>query len=140
MIIGTLRIPLSPHRRAKVLEVLRSVQGPVSGQLGCVSCQIYEELGPGEAVVFVERWASQEALEQHVRSEACRRIPGAIELASRQPEVCFDYVSASEGVELIERLRNLESTGWNAPRNTTEETTGPSQSTRAIRGRRKKQN
>jgi quinol monooxygenase YgiN len=105
MIVGTLRILPATDRRAEVLEVFRAIQGPVLAQPGCVACHIYEERGPEQAVVLVERWESQAALEAHLRSETYRRILGAIELSGGPPEVCFDYVSASEGMDLIERSR-----------------------------------
>ena len=110
MVIGTLRIPVSPDRCAEVVEVLRSIQGPVLAQPGCAGCSIYEEQGPEQTVVLVERWESDAALEAHIRSESYRRILGAIELSGGPPEVRFERVSASEGMELIERLRNLGGT------------------------------
>ena len=72
-------------------------------QPGCAAFHIYEEQGPDPAVVLVERWDSEAALDAHIRSESYRRILGAIELSAGPPEVCFDHVSASEGMELIER-------------------------------------
>ena len=105
MIIGTVRILPPADRHAAVLEVLRSVQGPVRAQPGCAACDIYEEQGPEPAVVFVERWATDAALEAHLRSDMYRRILAAIELSSDKPEIRFEHVSASEGIELIERLR-----------------------------------
>ena len=106
MIVGTLRIEPAPHRRAEILKVFRTVQGPVLAQPGCVACHIYEEQGPAQAVVLVERWESEAALEAHLRSEAYRLILGAIELSGGPPEVRFDYVSATEGMDLIERSRS----------------------------------
>lgn len=106
MIVGTLRILPAPERRADILEVFRSIQGPVLAQPGCDACHIYEEQGPEQAVVLVERWESQTALEAHLRSETYRRILGAVELSGGPPEVRFDYVSATDGMELIERSRN----------------------------------
>jgi quinol monooxygenase YgiN len=105
MIVGTLRILPAPDRRAEVLEVFRAVQGPVLAQPGCAACHIYEEQGLEQAVVLVERWESQEALETHLRSESYRRILGAIELSGAPPEICFDYVSSTNGMGLIERSR-----------------------------------
>ena len=105
MIVGTLRILPAPDRRAEILEVLRAIQGPVGAQPGCVACHIYEEPGPARAIVLVERWESQAALEAHLRSETYRRILGALELSGGPPDVCFDFVSSSEGMELIERSR-----------------------------------
>jgi quinol monooxygenase YgiN len=112
MVVGTLRIPISGDRRAQVLEVLQSIQGPVRAQPGCTECTIYEEQSPKEAVVLVERWESEAALESHIRSESYRRILAAIELSGSPPDLRFEQVSASAGMELIERVRNVEeSTG-----------------------------
>ena len=81
VIVGTLRIQPAPHRHAEVLEIFQAIQGPVLAQPGCVACHIYEEPGPAGAIVLVERWESQAALEAHLRSEDYRRILGAIELS-----------------------------------------------------------
>jgi quinol monooxygenase YgiN len=108
MIVGTVRILPAPARRAEILEVFRAVRGPVLAQPGCAGCHVYEEQGPEEAVVLIEMWDSQAALESHIRSEAYRLVLGAIELAGGPPEVRFDHVSATEGMELIERSRNPE--------------------------------
>jgi quinol monooxygenase YgiN len=106
MIIGTLRILPPPARYADVLEVLRSVQGPVRAQPGCAACDIYDEQGPQPALVFIERWETSEALEAHLRSAMYRRILGAIELSGSPPDIRFEHVSASEGFELVERSRS----------------------------------
>ena len=108
MIVGTLRILPSLNRRADVLEVLQSVQEPMLAQPGCSGCCIYEEQSPERAVVLVERWESEAALETHIRSEAYRRILGACELSRASPEIRFDTVSATDGMERIERVLNLE--------------------------------
>jgi quinol monooxygenase YgiN len=105
MIVGTLRILPAPDRRAQVVEVFRAIQGPALAQPGCLACRIYEERGPDPAVVLVQEWESREALEAHLRSETYRRILGAIELSVDPPEVRFDHVSATEGIDLIERSR-----------------------------------
>lgn len=105
MIVGTLRLLPAPNRRAEVIAILRTVQGPVLAQPGCGAFQIFEEQAPERAVVLVERWESEEALQTHLRSENYRRILGAIELSRGQPELRFDYVSATEGMDLVERSR-----------------------------------
>jgi len=106
MIAATLRILPAPERRAEILKVFRSIQGPVLAQPGCAACHIYEEQGSEPALVLVQMWESQATLENHLRSEAYRRVLGAIELSGAPPEVRFDHVSETEGMELIERSRN----------------------------------
>jgi quinol monooxygenase YgiN len=110
MIVATLRILPRPERRGDVLEILRSIPGPVLTQPGCGACRIYEELGPENAVVLVERWGSAAAFEAHVRSEAFRRVLGAVEHSGHEPEIHFDHVSASEGIELVAHVRALAGT------------------------------
>ena len=105
MIIGTIRILPPPGRRSAVLEILRSVQGPVRTLPGCVACDIYEEQGAQAAVVLVERWESDDTLQAHLASDLYRRILSAIELSGDRPEIRFEHVSASEGMEVIERSR-----------------------------------
>jgi quinol monooxygenase YgiN len=105
MIIGTVRILPPPDRHAAVLEVLQSVQGPVRAQPGCAACDIFDEQGPEPAIVLLERWESDEALESHLRSDLYRRVLAAVELSGSQPDIRFEHVSSTEGIELIERLR-----------------------------------
>jgi quinol monooxygenase YgiN len=108
MVVGTLRVLAPPDRRVEVLEIFRSVRGPVMTQPGCAAFHIYEEEGPDPAVVLVERWDTEPALEAHLRSESYRLILGALELSASPPEVCFDHVSSSEGMELVERIRTSQ--------------------------------
>ena len=110
MIIGTVRILPPPDRHAAVLDVLQSVQGRVRAQPGCAACDILDEQGPEPTLVLIERWETEEALEAHLRSETYGWVLAAIELAGRQPDVRFERVSASEGIELVERLRGPAST------------------------------
>ena len=105
MVTGTVRIIPTPARREEVLEVLRSVQGPVLAQPGCSACDIYEEQSAERAIVFVERWESEASLETHLRSEAYDRILSAMEMAGKEPDVRFERVITSEGMELVERSR-----------------------------------
>lgn len=105
MVACTLTIQPPPDRRVQVLEIFRSIQGPVSAQPGCAGCHIYQEDGEDAAIVLVERWDTEPALEAHLRSESYRVILGAFELSGSPPQVCFEHVSRSEGMELIERVR-----------------------------------
>lgn len=105
MIVETIRILPRRNRRADVLGILLSVQGPIRAKPGCSACDIYEEQGPEHAIVFVERWISDAALETHVRSEVYLRVLTAMELGCGSPTIRFEHVSFSEGMELIERLR-----------------------------------
>ena len=103
MVIGTVRFQPSETQRPRILEILRSVQGPVLAEPGCHGFQILEEQEPETAIVLVERWDSPASLRAHLRSDHYRRILGACELSTGPPQIRFDHVSATEGIELVER-------------------------------------
>jgi quinol monooxygenase YgiN len=105
MVVATLRILPLQERRSQVLEILRSVQGPLLAQPGCAACDIYEEEGAAHAVVFVERFESDAALEAHLRSDTYGRLLRALELSEGVPDIRFERVLSSEGLELVERQR-----------------------------------
>jgi len=106
VVLSTLRLFPPRDERRHVLGILRSVQGPTQAQPHCQSCRVYEEDGFEDAILYMERWDSQPEFEKHVRSESYRRILAAVELSRNPTEVCFDYVSSTKGMELIESLRS----------------------------------
>lgn len=110
MIIGTVRVQPSEKQRPQVLEILRSVQGPVLTEPGCRGFQVLEEQEPERGIVLVTRWDSPAALMEHLRSDHYRRILGACELSTGPPAIRFEHISATEGIELIERALTQSAT------------------------------
>ena len=116
MVTGTVRLRPSEGQRGEVLEILQSVQEPVLAEPGCRGFQILEEEGPEAAIVLVERWDNASALEEHLRSQHYRRILEACELSPWPPTIRFDHVSATEGMELIERVLKRNGGNEDGPR------------------------
>ena len=109
MVISTLRLFPSREERRHLLAILRSIQGPTLAQPHCLSCGLYEEDGFDEAVLYFERWDSEAEFERHVRSESYRRILAAIECSQKAPEIAFNFVNTSRGMDLINELRGEKS-------------------------------
>ena len=105
VVISTFRLFPSREERRHLLTLLRSVQGPIQTQPQNQACQVYEEDGFEGAVLYLERWGSETEFKRHVRSDAYRRILTAVELSRKAPEIIFDYVTSSRGIDLIEALR-----------------------------------
>lgn len=106
MVISTLRIVPSRNRLPEVLEILRSVLGPIRIQGGCLGCHLYEEDGGERAAVFCSEWLTEDASEDHVRSEVYRRLLAASELSERPPEFRFHLITQTRGLEWIHKLRD----------------------------------
>ncbi len=54
---------------------------------------------------YTEQWQSEEALQEHIRSDLYRRLLAAMELSRKEPEVKFYCCSQVKGLELIEAAR-----------------------------------
>ncbi len=106
MIVGTIRIlPLS-DRRADVIEMLRSVRGPVRVQPGCVACDIYEEHEGRTGRRLHGTVGFRGGARRRTCGRTCTgRVLGAVELSGQRPGIRFERVGTSEGIEMIERHR-----------------------------------
>jgi quinol monooxygenase YgiN len=54
---------------------------------------------------YAEQWESEEALQEHIRSDLYLRVLAALEMSKQQPDVKFYYCSETKGLELIEAAR-----------------------------------
>src|SRR5271157_4108890 len=108
MIISTLRLFPSREQRRQVLSTLRSVAGEAKGQPHCLGCQLFEEDGHDEALMYMERWDSEEDLNRHMKSRLYGEIVGAIALSRVSPEFKFYYVNKTREMDLVEEVRSRE--------------------------------
>jgi hypothetical protein len=53
-----------------------------------------------------EVWRAEEDLDLHIRSDEYRNLLLVLEMALRQPEIRFDTISSSTGIETIEKARS----------------------------------
>src|SRR5215469_11114433 len=105
MVMATIRIRPAQKQRSEALGILRSVQGLVLGQKGCLACRLFEEVGNNPSILFCAHWDSDDSLHHHICSELYRRILMVIELSARAPEVAFHEVTQTRGLDLVEHLR-----------------------------------
>lgn len=88
MIIVFGRAEIPPAQREQALAISREHVARSRAEPGCVSHAVYEDPErPGE-LVFVEEWASLEALERHFAVPASIAFAGQLgRLAARRPEI-----------------------------------------------------
>jgi hypothetical protein len=73
-----------------------------------MGCWVSEEDFFQPHIRYAEQWESEEALEQHLRSDLYRRVLAAMELSRQPPEVIYYYTSNERGFDLIEAARGQE--------------------------------
>lgn len=106
MVIASFRLFPAREQRRQLLGILRAIQGPTKVQPHCISCQLYEEDGYEEAILYLEQWDSEPEFHRQARSERYRQILEAVELSRRAPEIQFHQITATRGIDLLEQLRS----------------------------------
>ncbi len=106
MILSTVRMTIPPQKRGEALKILRSMADQCRDDLGCLSCNIYEDLQEKNVLKIEGVWRNDEDLDLHIRSDEYRNLLLVLEMALKQPEIRFDTISHSTGIETIEKTRS----------------------------------
>lgn len=109
LINATLRLMVSNNNKYELVRLLRSLIEPTRVETGCLACSLYEDLHDRNAFIWVEEWNTKDDLERHVRSPQYRKILAAFDMSDGQPEIRFDTVVETKGMQLIEEARGASS-------------------------------
>jgi quinol monooxygenase YgiN len=105
MIKASMRMMIPSQKRDEALKILISVAEKCSFDPGCISSRIYEDLQENNILMLEEVWRTQQDLEVHIRSDEYLNLLLVLEMAVKQPEIRFDTILSSTGIETIEKAR-----------------------------------
>lgn len=105
MIQATHRMDFAPPKLDEALQILHSIVERTRAEQGCLGCAVYQDTENVCLLVFEEKWRSDEDLQRHLRSEVYQRVLLVMEMALIPPEIRFDTITDSGGVEVIEGAR-----------------------------------
>lgn len=106
MFLSTIKMAIPFKKHNDALKILRSITLQTRDQPGCLGCTIYRDLEDKNVLVLQEKWEAEEHMALHVRSDDYRNLLLVMEMSAREPEVRFDAISGTTGIENIERLRS----------------------------------
>ncbi len=107
MVRTTIRMLIPLEKQSEALEILGSIIEQTQFEPGCISCRVYRGVEDARAIMLEELWASDEDVQHHLRSDKYRKILLVVEMAAEPPEIRFDSIAQSSGVETIEQARTL---------------------------------
>ncbi len=90
------------------MKVIVPTVGRTRVEPGCMNCDVYRSVRNESFLVLSERWDTMEHLEHHIRSNSYRNVLAWLDMSDRQPEIHFDFVSQSDDLNLIEKVRVKE--------------------------------
>jgi quinol monooxygenase YgiN len=102
---ATIRMLIPINKQSEALDILGAVSAQVQFEPNCIFSRLYRGVDDVRAIMIEERWTSDEFVRQHLRSDAYRRVLMVVEMAEEPPEIRFDTVLESTGVETIEKAR-----------------------------------
>jgi quinol monooxygenase YgiN len=106
MILATVRMTIPPQKSGEVMKILRSMAEQCRDDPGCLSCHIYGDLQEENVFVLEQVWRAEEDLDLHLRSGEYLNLLLVLEMSLKQPEIRFDTISSSMGIEAIEKARS----------------------------------
>jgi quinol monooxygenase YgiN len=105
MIHSTVRIVTDTEKREEVFAILRSMAERTRVESGCITCRIYRDAQEEHSIMLEEIWKDEEDLNRHLRSDEYRNVLLVMEMAVEQPEIRFETVLRTNGIEIIEKAR-----------------------------------
>ena len=105
MIRSVIRMLIPLEKQSEALEILGSIVEQIQFEPGCISSRLYLGVEDARAILLEELWTSDEDVQHHLRSEKYHKILLVVEMAAEPPEIRFDSIAHSSGVETIERAR-----------------------------------
>ena len=111
MIQATLKMIVRPERRDDLLDTMKGMLEPTRVERGCLSYRLYEDIENRNAFILLEEWATQEDLERHISKDNQRQLLTLMDLLSEQPELRYNTVSHTAGMDLIENVLKTNGPG-----------------------------
>ena len=102
---ASIRIIIPSKKRKEALIILSSLIEQTKLEEGCVSCRLYRDVQEERALMLAETWASEKDMERHLNSDKFLAVLLVVEMASEFPEIRFNVISHSTGIETIEKAR-----------------------------------
>jgi quinol monooxygenase YgiN len=106
MIRATIRMAIPPRKSDEAQRILRRLVRECGDDPGCLNCHIYGDLQDENVLVLEQTWKTQESLDLHLRSDVYRNLLLVVEMSLVKPEIRFDTISDSAGIEAIEKARS----------------------------------
>jgi quinol monooxygenase YgiN len=107
MILESLRMIIPSEKRYEALDSLRWVAKQVRTTPGCLSFRIYHDDEDDDFLMVEALWSGQEDLDRHLKSDHYRHMLLLAETATEPPEIKFQTITESAGLEMVERARGI---------------------------------
>lgn len=102
---STIRMLIPVDKQREALDILGGVIDQVQFEPHCISSRLYCGVDEARAILLDELWESGRDILEHLKSDAYRRVLLVVEMAEEPPDIRFETITQTSGVEIIEKAR-----------------------------------
>lgn len=102
---STIRMMIPLDKQSEALEILKSLTKDVQLDPTCISYRLYRGVNEVRAIMVEEFWENDAAIQRHLKSDTYRRVLLVVEMAEQPPEIRFDTITSTSGIETIKNAR-----------------------------------
>jgi quinol monooxygenase YgiN len=95
-------------KKLDVMQTLLSMSAAARKEKGCLSYDAFCDINGKTVFYLIEEWQKRADLVRHIRSERFSVLLGTRSLLTKPLEMKIHTISRSEGVEVVNALRNRE--------------------------------
>ena len=103
-VITLMHLKAAPEKRMNILKTIHAMIGPTNAQPGCLHCELFSSTQNDDQLLLLEKWDSQESLEQHIKSDEFRKVMAAMDSACEPPKIRFYETNTLGGMDLLEKI------------------------------------
>ncbi len=100
----TIIVKIIQGKSNEFLQTVRTLQMKLMQDEGLHKTTIYQDLTDTDIFNIVEEWKTQDALDNHMKSEEFRILTGALKILSVESEVRYDLVTDKRRSKILEVL------------------------------------
>jgi quinol monooxygenase YgiN len=108
VIIVRISMKARKEKRTEMMQTLISMIEPVRKEKGCLRHEVFCDIDGQTVFNLIQEWETREDLDLHIQSEGFSVLLGTKSLLTKPLEMKIHTVSHSEGMEVVNTLRNRE--------------------------------
>lgn len=106
MAILIIKMNARPEKCLELKQSLLALAESMRKEKGCLSLDILNNIENDNNICLFEKWESQAALDDHLRSDGFTVLMGTKILLNQPPDITISEASSSSGWEAVEAVRN----------------------------------
>ena len=103
MVRLTVTLRPAPRSVPDLVEAFRYLMVHTRLEPGCLGCSVWSE--PDSTVHYVEEWSTEPNLRRRVRTDSFTSVLALLESVRERPQVRFDFVFVTRGLDYVEEVR-----------------------------------